>query len=126
MAVEDGAVLGHLLGVSVKASHSSSNKDSTTGDAITAALRLYEQERKARTTLNVAGAVGNRNFYHLHDGPLQQERDTEMKAFEWENGHSTSWKWLDSKYQQNLLGHDAVKSADHAFIQLCSGSAVQA
>jgi salicylate hydroxylase len=121
MAVEDGAVLGHLLGVSVRAS-----SNSTTGNAITAALRLYEQERKSRTTLNVPGAVANSNFYHLHDGPLQQERDAEIKTFHWENGYSTSWKWLDLKYDEKLLGHDAVKSADSAFVQLSSGNAIQA
>lgn len=116
MAVEDGAVLGHLLGMSTRKPSS---------DAIPAALRLYEVERKSRTTLNVAGAVGNRTFYHLHDGPRQQARDAEMKAFDWENGCSATWKWLDLAYQQNLLGHDAVKSADRAFAQMTSGDAIQ-
>src|SRR4051794_33605696 len=40
MAVEDGAVLGHLLGISTRASHQPSSRDSPIGDAITVALRL--------------------------------------------------------------------------------------
>jgi salicylate hydroxylase len=122
MAVEDGAVLGHLLGLS--ASHASSFSNSNNDDFITTALRLYESERKSRTTLNVSGAISNRTFYHMHDGVAQEERDAEMRAFEFKDGRS-KWVWLDSGYQRDLLGHDAVKSADAAFVRMSEGNAVQ-
>ena len=118
MAVEDGAVLGHLLGLT--ASHAS-NSDNE--DFITTALRLYESERKSRTSLNVSGAISNRTFYHMHDGAAQEARDAEMRAFEFKDGRS-KWVWLDSGYQRDLLGHDAVRSADAAFVRMSEGDAV--
>ena len=115
MAVEDGAVLGHLLGRSAsRRSSPSSNSNCNKDDFITTALRLYESERRSRTTLNVSGAISNRTFYHMHDGAQQEARDEEMRTFEFKDGRS-KWVWLDSGYQRDLLGHDAVRSADAAF-----------
>ena len=48
---------------------------------------------------------------------MQRERDAEMKTFNCERDRSKGWKWLDTSmgYQQDILGHDAVKSAEAAF-----------
>ena len=126
MAVEDGAVIGHLLGRSTsrRSSPSSNNSNCNKDDFITTALRLYESERRSRTTLNVSGAISNRTFYHMHDGAQQEARDEEMRTFEFKDGRS-KWVWLDSGYQRDLLGHDAVRSADAAFERMREEDAKQ-
>jgi salicylate hydroxylase len=114
MAVEDGAVLGYLLGQVVRKSLLAGVTPSE--DRITEVLALYESLRKSRTTVNVLGAVANRKFFHLHDGQEQQERDAALAELDWFHGQA-KWKWVDSSYQQNLLGFDAWRDAEFAFEQ---------
>ncbi|OQU96439.1 FAD binding domain-containing protein [Cladophialophora immunda] len=113
MAVEDGAVLGFLLG---QVAHKSASNHATleAEDHISAVLRLYEKLRKSRTTVNVLGAVTNRKYFHLHDGPEQEERDAALASLDWYRSQ-TKWKWIDSRYQEDLLGFDALKDAEKAF-----------
>jgi salicylate hydroxylase len=113
MAVEDGAVLGYLLGKANRQfAYSAGNEQSF--DYIKSVLRLYEKLRKARTTVNTKGAVANRTMYHLPDGTEQQQRDEELRDFDYINGCSDI-KWADSVYQQDMLGFDAVEDAKRAF-----------
>ena len=112
MAVEDGAVLGYLLSQVV--SRSSENPSAASEDHIPAVLGLYEKLRKSRTTVNVLGAVTNRRYFHLHDGHEQQERDAALVNIDWFHGQA-NWKWIDSRYQADLLGFDALKDAECAF-----------
>ena len=112
MAVEDGAVLGKLLGL---ASHQHANSTSEV-------LHLYERLRKTRTTANVKGATNNRKMYHLHDGEEQRQRDRELKEADWNergrgSGNST-WKWVDVKYNADMLGFDAVGDCERAWREL--------
>lgn len=70
MAVEDGGVLGLLLGMASE----------RLGGYLPAApvceiLLVFEKLRKHRTTVNVQGAVHNRWFYHMPDGEEQRLRD---------------------------------------------------
>lgn len=101
MAVEDGAVLGKLLGLLEHSPKSGSP------ESISQVLRLYESLRKSRTALNVAGASSNRKWYHVADGPEQEARDAEMAG----EAPSTGWRWMDPEYREELLGHDAVAEA---------------
>lgn len=108
MAVEDGAVLGQLLAnlvhdKSVEFSH----------DEIPSILRLYESLRKPRTALNVKGAVANRELYHMRDGPLQQQRDLELKAVDW--FQPCKWQWADPSYQKELLGFDVIADCQRGY-----------
>ncbi|OAL27289.1 hypothetical protein AYO22_03564 [Fonsecaea multimorphosa] len=113
MAVEDGAVLGFLLG---QVAHKPASTDTASGseDHISAVLKLYETLRKSRTTVNVLGAVTNRKYFHLHDGPEQEERDAALAKLDWYRSQ-TKWKWIDSGYQEDLLSFDALKDAKEAF-----------
>ena len=113
MAVEDGAVLGLLLGKVVQ-KVSNDRSSARSEDAIASTLKLYENLRKSRTTLNVLGAVANRELFHLHDGSEQEERDLKLKNFDWLDGRS-KWKWLDMQYQDDLLRFDAISDAEAAF-----------
>ncbi|KIW96508.1 uncharacterized protein Z519_03577 [Cladophialophora bantiana CBS 173.52] len=114
MAVEDGAVLGLLLG---RFAHKSASNHAAaeSKDRVAAVLQLYENLRKSRTTVNVLGAVTNRKYFHLHDGPEQEERDAALANLDWYGSSQTKWKWLDSGYQADLLGFDALENAEEAF-----------
>ena len=112
MAVEDGAVLGYLLGQVVK--KRPEGPSVTSQDRLPEVLALYEKLRKSRTTMNVLGAVTNRKYFHLHDGEEQQERDEALASLDWLHSQA-KWKWIDSQYQQDLLSFDALKDAEVAF-----------
>ncbi|KAI8630643.1 putative monooxygenase [Xylariaceae sp. FL1651] len=62
-SLEDGAVLGRLLGYV------------TSRDKIPCALELYESLRKSRGEGIAKEALKQRESFHLVDGPLQEERD---------------------------------------------------
>jgi salicylate hydroxylase len=116
MAVEDGAVIGYLLGSLCGALPSGHYRAASEPDLIPPLLKLYEHLRKSRTTVNVRGAVANRTFFHLPDGPEQARRDEILANLDWETP-CTEWKWVDAQYQRDLLGHDAVDEALKAFGQ---------
>ncbi|KAK0755828.1 hypothetical protein N5P37_011609, partial [Trichoderma harzianum] len=110
MAVEDGAVIGFLLG-RLQGNPVLWSEESGK-DAITTTLKLYEKLRKQRTTVNVLGAVQARVFYHLPDGSEQLERDrllSELPESRWES--RSKWNWGDAEYQQALLGFDTLADA---------------
>ncbi|KIX01938.1 uncharacterized protein Z518_07877 [Rhinocladiella mackenziei CBS 650.93] len=113
MAVEDGAVLGLLLGKTVR-KLSDDPVSSEMKDPVISALELYEKLRKSRTTTNVLGAIANRTFFHMHDGAEQEERDLILKDFDWLDGRAR-WQWIDSQYQEDLLRFDALRDAQEAF-----------
>ncbi|KAJ5812015.1 hypothetical protein N7474_008316 [Penicillium riverlandense] len=107
MAVEDGALLGVLLGEFNKRAD---NTDKT----INGVLKLYESMRKPRTTLNVKGALNNRDFYHMVDGPEQEERDASFKGYDWSIGES-KFAWANVKYQKDLLRYDVLADGRERF-----------
>lgn len=108
MAVEDGAVLGRLLGLF---QHKHNPKS-----ALSALLELYQDVRKKRAQTTVRTANSNRTLYHMRDGPKQEERDRLMAAHDWWDETSVSpWLFADLPYLHDLFGFDAIKSADDAF-----------
>ncbi|KAK1705013.1 hypothetical protein BDP67DRAFT_532431 [Colletotrichum lupini] len=111
MAVEDGAVIGRLLGL-LKSSLGIENMV----PQIPEILKLYETLRKDRTTLNVQGATSNRKWYHVRDGPEQEARDAEMTGAPLSDGLSpTGWRLMDEDYRMELMGRDSVAEAIEAF-----------
>ncbi len=110
MAVEDGLVLGTLLG------HLWTTNDIPELEKrsqINPILRLCETLRKKRTTINVKGAVANRRMYHMADGPEQEERDKDLAEVDWVK--PCKWGWADIGYQSKMLGFDTVGDTDRAF-----------
>ncbi|GAB1214043.1 hypothetical protein ATERTT37_003200 [Aspergillus terreus] len=107
MAVEDGALLGLLLGEYNK-------HPAASGKSISGVLALYESIRKPRTTLNVNGATNNRYFYHLPDGPEQAERDASFVDYDWISGDS-KYSWANVKQQKDLLACDVLAEGRAAF-----------
>lgn len=107
MAVEDGAVIGELLGLL----NSNAKTVGSVQENIPEILKLYETLRKARTTLNVQGAVANKYWYHLADGPQQEARDTALAG----GPDTTGWSWISPDYQMALVGFDSVADSKRMF-----------
>lgn len=107
MAVQDGAVLGMLLGHVAK--HLADQGDLENEQwkiTICDAFGIYEDLRKAHTTASVKGALRNRGVFHMQDGILQWLRDLVL-------GYSgmtqeTDWIGLMSKRQAQSLASDAL------------------
>ncbi|KIW57035.1 hypothetical protein PV05_05640 [Exophiala xenobiotica] len=114
MAVEDGAILGLLLS---KLQNSGISPDPEKRYAQLAdLLHLYEDLRKKRTEVNVAGAVDTRHYYHLSDGDEQVKRDqelAELPAANWQG--PCNFNWGDAAYQKSLLGFDSLADAERNF-----------
>jgi salicylate hydroxylase len=115
MAVEDGLVLGVLLGRLVQCLEL--RHDCAKQAALHEVLSLYERLRKSRTAVSVRGAISMQDFFHLADGEEQARRDQILRDY---NQSRTwppdcKWNWGDATYQQSLLGFDVVKHAEEEF-----------
>jgi salicylate hydroxylase len=115
MAVEDGAVLGKLLGLlNARCSADPSlSRDESVKLALTSLLKFYEQLRKTRTTRNVHGAIVNRKIFHLEDGILQSIRDLLLRYAGLTR--ETDWTWVSSFRQRHMLGFDVLEDCKKAF-----------
>lgn len=108
MAVEDGAVLGRLLGLFSRAACSKTS--------LPELMHLYQSVRKERATAVVKLADDNRALYHMADGPNQEQRDQILGQHDWwDDNLSFPWAFADSKHLCELYGFDALKSADDGF-----------
>lgn len=121
MAVEDGAVIGKLLGSLQTYILTSGGRENERDLSSRASvhyltgeiLKLYERNRKARTTRNVQGAVTNRKLFHMQDGILQKIRDFVL-------GYAgvtrkSDWTWLSSFRQDQTLGLDVLEDCAKVF-----------
>jgi salicylate hydroxylase len=119
MAVEDGAVIGTLLGLYYR--HRQQNtpgSPSSHEPTIPQTLALYEKLQKARTTTLTLGSISNQHLYHLADGPEQEERDKIFKETKWEErpeGEEEKFIWIDVRYQMAVVGRDAIGEAGRAW-----------
>ncbi|KAK1543947.1 hypothetical protein CPAR01_04580 [Colletotrichum paranaense] len=110
MAVEDGAVLGKLLGQL----ESSGLYHDGTRDTVLGMLEIYENLRKSRTTINVQGARSNQRAYHLPDGPIQESRDAWLRS-EPRGASLDGFTLADTAYLEVILGFDALEECVDAF-----------
>lgn len=117
MAIEDGAVLGNLLGSLVQDDKELSG---LAHEHVSSLLQVYEMLRKLRTTTNVKGAAANRYMYHLEDGDEQMRRDAELKAHDWIR--PSHWRWADLTAQDELLGHDVITESEREYNAWKSGN----
>jgi salicylate hydroxylase len=115
MAVEDGAVIGHLLG---RLRNVSTSDSKPMKHFIPAVLKLFERLRKHRTTVNVRGAVNNQRLFHMADDAERQERDQMLQKTNWKTQTQTVFSWNDLSYQSDMLGFDVIADADRAFDEI--------
>ncbi|TKW55978.1 hypothetical protein CTA1_11374 [Colletotrichum tanaceti] len=103
-AVEDGAVLGLVLG------------HLTSKSQLPAALRLYEKLRKARGESIARETFKQRHDFHMEDGPEQEARDrvflSQLGKEELEGPFPSRWTCPD--VQPWLYGYDAYKEVEEA------------
>ncbi|KAG0652763.1 Oosporein biosynthesis 4 [Hyphodiscus hymeniophilus] len=111
MAVEDGCVLGILLG---RANRESSNAAELRRN-LPSILDLYESLRKSRTTVNVKGSIRNRTMFHMPDGEEQRARDEALAKVTWKE--PCVWQWGDIGYLKKLNGFDVIKDTNRVFDQ---------
>lgn len=121
MAVEDGAVIGKLLGSlqdqilkpSISGNEPSQSTRSSAQKLTAEVLALYEENRKARTTRNVQGAVKNRQLFHMRDGILQRIRDYVLSY----SGVTriSDWAWILSYRQSQVYSLDVLEDCGKAF-----------
>ncbi|KAI0108850.1 putative monooxygenase [Nemania sp. FL0031] len=102
-SLEDGAVLGRLLGCV------------TNCDEIAPTLDLYEKVRKIRGESIAKEALGQRVSFHLDDGPLQEERDTIfLGSLGKEPKSPFPSRWSCPVVQTWLYGYNALAEAEKA------------
>ncbi|KAI1780185.1 FAD/NAD(P)-binding domain-containing protein [Hypoxylon cercidicola] len=101
-AIEDGAVLGRLLG-HIK-----------TTEQIGKALRMYEELRKPRGDTIVREAFKQRDVYHMLDGPKQRERDQLLMSQKDRGMEENPIRWCCPQVQPWLFGYDACAEVDKA------------
>ena len=101
MAVEDGAVLGHLFS---KLEHKHEIPD---------LLRLYESIRKPRTTRIVECSTAMQEIFNLPDGTRQRERDRQLTEEQPCEGYPN--RWADPVFQRWLLGYDTEIEVEKAW-----------
>ncbi|MDQ4114289.1 MAG: FAD-dependent monooxygenase [Actinomycetota bacterium] len=87
-AMEDAAVLAEELGIV------------TSHDVPTALLR-YTARRAKHAGLVQRASLQNMAFYHLPDGPEQQERDRKLQQFDGESDVSYDWLWRGTPLGDN-------------------------
>ncbi|KAK1754710.1 hypothetical protein QBC47DRAFT_384743 [Echria macrotheca] len=107
-SLEDGAVLGHLLG------KVSGNKK---GAQLPRVAEMYQRLRMPRGRRIQLETFAQRDDSHLEDGPRQEERD---RVFEraLETGEPTApfpSRWTCPEIQRFLWGYDAYEEAERAF-----------
>ncbi|KAF9869480.1 FAD dependent oxidoreductase [Colletotrichum karsti] len=111
-SLEDGAVLGYLLG------RVSSREAKVT--QLPAAAAMYQQLRKGRGQRIVMESFRQRDDFHMPDGPEQERRDRIMTASlqpgrSPESGFPSRWTCPD--IQGFLYGYDAYDEAEKAYNQ---------
>ncbi|KAI2781028.1 putative monooxygenase [Daldinia loculata] len=103
-SLEDGAVLGRLL------------KYVTNRGKLAPALELYQQLRKTRGEAIAKEALGQRDSFHLPDGPSQEQRDAIFLAnLDKEPPPHFPSRWTCPTVQPWLYSYDAVAEADKAY-----------
>ena len=102
-SMEDGAVLGNVLGAIQQK------------DQLPAALRLYERMRKKRGEAIVRETFAQRHDFHLPDGPEQQQRDELMLSkLDKEINCKFPSRWQCPEVQPWLYGYDAFAETEAA------------
>ncbi|KAI0833933.1 FAD/NAD(P)-binding domain-containing protein [Hypoxylon sp. FL0890] len=101
-AIEDGAVLGRLLG------------HIQTKEQVGKALELYEQLRKPRGDAIVKETFGQRDVNHMIDGPRQRERDNILLSQIDNETKEAPFpiRWCCPRVQPWLFGYDAWAEVD--------------
>ena len=112
MSVEDGAVLGKLLGLLQDSRRNSCYL------SIPQVLSFFEGLRKPRTTSVAQLSADCERLFQMHDENEIRQRNELVKMIDWESeDNKFPWLWGDTKFQHALLGADVLKQAEEAFFK---------
>ncbi|KAK1659425.1 FAD dependent oxidoreductase [Colletotrichum godetiae] len=124
-SLEDGAVLGHLLGkVRGHATETETGETATSSSdsssQLAAAAAMYQRLRMSRGQRIVMESFAQRDDFHMPDGPEQERRDEIMTATlrpgeEPRSGFPSRWTCPD--IQRFLYSYDAYAEAETAYKQ---------
>lgn len=104
-SIEDGAVLGLLLG----------QKHFIDRSQLPRTLKMFEKLRKARGEGIARETFKQRKDFHMRDGPEQEERDERMlRQLGQELQGSFPSRWTCPEVQPWLYGYDALKEVEAA------------
>ncbi|KAA8910688.1 hypothetical protein FN846DRAFT_897907 [Sphaerosporella brunnea] len=98
MAVEDGAVIGGLLG------------KLESEDQLPDILAIYQALRKHRTERVVKASTRHRDIFHMEDGEVQRARDAILREGSGKAGFPIKWK--DEEFRDWLFGYDAFEDVE--------------
>ncbi|KAK3677627.1 hypothetical protein LTR78_002477 [Recurvomyces mirabilis] len=101
-SIEDGAVLGNVLGAM------------SSREQLPSALRLYEKLRKKRGETIVKETFAQRHDFHMQDGPEQQKRDELMLSQLGRISSKFPSRWQCPEVQPWLYGYDALEETTAA------------
>jgi len=105
-SLEDGAVLGALLG------------KITSKSQLPQALQMYETLRKERSESIARETFKQRHDFHMSDGPEQMARDEIFKSQLGKELVGTfPSRWTCPEVQPWLYGYDAIKEVEAAVLQ---------
>ncbi|OBT88686.1 hypothetical protein VE02_03246 [Pseudogymnoascus sp. 03VT05] len=97
-AIEDGATIGLILG------------KITSKSQLSQALKMFQAMRKARGEAVARESLKMRTFYHMRDGPEQQERDSLLEKYTDSKRiieEKFPLSWVCPIFQPWLFGYDA-------------------
>ncbi|ORY66612.1 uncharacterized protein BCR38DRAFT_457105 [Pseudomassariella vexata] len=105
-SLEDGAVLGTLLG------------RLKTRDELPRVLRAYENQRKTRGEAIVRETFKQQDSFHMQNGPEQEARDELLRLGPGCSESSPYFpsRWTCPKVQPWLFGYDAISDAQNAVL----------
>ncbi|KAG5982032.1 hypothetical protein E4U55_002401 [Claviceps digitariae] len=125
MAVEDGFILGTLLG-----RWAQDHMSATTSKRrdIQALLQSYEKIQHERVTRVASHAQWTGNVEHLPMGPDQRARDAEYATFNPDDPDAcvSGLPWIDGKWNRELLGRKVDEVTEREFTRLVNGWKMEA
>ncbi|KAG5994541.1 hypothetical protein E4U43_003212 [Claviceps pusilla] len=130
-AVEDGFVLGTLLGRWAQDHLSARPEDNTPAvrrRKIQTLLRSYENIQRERITRIASCSRWTGTLEHLPSGPDQRARDAEFAAFDPYHPEScvSGLPWIDGRWNRELLGRKADQVTEREFKRVVDGWKLEA
>ncbi|QPG94300.1 hypothetical protein C2857_005643 [Epichloe festucae Fl1] len=121
--VEDGFVLGTLLGRWGQQTTTDTSDRALVQRQIHTVLRSYEKLQHERTTRIVSMSRLTGTLDHLPQGPAQRARDAEFTAFVPEKCVS-GMPWIDARWNRKLLARKVDEVTEREFQSLMNGGGI--
>ncbi|KYK55813.1 hypothetical protein DCS_07777 [Drechmeria coniospora] len=122
MCVEDGLILGDLLGRMTE--HVDATGSGTFKQRIPTILESFRSIRHPRTMRIRSKSRLSGKYNQLAAGPLRQARDDDAASYGDEDTCISDWPWIDSRWNRELLSYKADEVAGREFDRLVDSGAL--